>query len=72
LLIRVQKPEAMFRRLFGTAQIEQLALDFYCASAEMLQARVVLHERGPLAGAMGASMSMAPRSSRRRTEVLWR
>ena len=57
-LIRAHKAEAMLRRVFGTARIEQLPIDYFSVSAEMLHAQVVVHRRGPLADAVGGSMSI--------------
>jgi NTE family protein len=57
-LIRAHKAEAMLRRVFGTARIEQLPIDYFSVSAEMLAAQVVVHRRGPLAEAVGGSMSI--------------
>jgi NTE family protein len=57
-LIRAHKAEAMLRRVFGTARIEQLPVDYFSVSAEMLHAQVVVHRRGPLADAVGGSMSI--------------
>jgi NTE family protein len=57
-LIRAHKAEAMLRRVFGTARIEQLPIDYFSVSAEMLHAQVVVHRRGPLAEAVGGSMSI--------------
>jgi predicted acylesterase/phospholipase RssA len=48
----------MLRRVFGTARIEQLPIDYFAVSAEMLHAQVVVHRRGPLAEAVGGSMSI--------------
>jgi NTE family protein len=57
-LIRAHKAEAMLRRVFGDARIEQLPIDYFAVSAEMLHAQVVVHRRGPLAEAVGGSMSI--------------
>jgi predicted acylesterase/phospholipase RssA len=57
-LIRAHKAEAMLRRVFGEARIEQLPIDYFSVSAEMLHAQVVVHRRGPLADAVGGSMSI--------------
>jgi NTE family protein len=57
-LIRAHKAEAMLRRVFGTTRIEQLPVDYFSVSAEMLHAEVVVHRRGPLAEAVGGSMSI--------------
>jgi NTE family protein len=57
-LIRAHKAEAMLRRVFGTARIEQLPIDYFSVSAEMVHAQVVVHRRGPLADAVGGSMSI--------------
>jgi NTE family protein len=57
-LIRAHKAEAMLRRVFGASRIEQLPIDYFSVSAEMLNAQVVVHRRGPLAEAVGGSMSI--------------
>jgi NTE family protein len=57
-LIRARKAEAMLRRTFGSTRIEELRRDYFCVSAEMVSAEVVVHRRGPLPEAVGASMSI--------------
>ena len=46
------------RRVCGEVRIEQLALDYFCVSADLLTAEVVVHRRGALADAVMASMSV--------------
>jgi NTE family protein len=57
-LIRAHKAGAMLGRVFGSARIEQLPVDYFAVSAEMVHAQVVVHRRGPLAEAVGRSMSI--------------
>lgn len=57
-LIRARKAEAMLRRLFGEHRIEQLDIDYFCVSADLLRAEVVVHRQGALPEAVGASMSI--------------
>lgn len=57
-LIRAHKAEAMMRRVFGEVDLDDLRLDFFCVSAEMLRAEVMVHRHGPLPEAVGASMSV--------------
>ena len=57
-LIRGHKAEAMLERTFGEELIEELARTFYCASADLKGGRLVIDSSGPLALAVGASMSL--------------
>lgn len=57
-LLRARKAEAALRRMFGHAQIEQLPLDCFCVSSDLLTAEVVVQRRGSLADAARASMSV--------------
>jgi predicted acylesterase/phospholipase RssA len=57
-LLRGRKSELVLRRVCGGVRIEQLPLDFFCVSADMLAAEVVVHRRGELADALLASMSV--------------
>jgi predicted acylesterase/phospholipase RssA/CRP-like cAMP-binding protein len=57
-LLRGRKAELALRRVCGEVRIEQLALDYFCVSADLLTAEVVVHRRGDLADAVMASMSV--------------
>jgi predicted acylesterase/phospholipase RssA/CRP-like cAMP-binding protein len=57
-LIRAARAEAMLRRVFGQLAIEELRYDFFCVSADLLTAEVVVHRRGTVVRAVGASMSL--------------
>jgi NTE family protein len=57
-LLRGQKAERALRDVFGQVQIEQLPLDFFCVSADLERAELVVHRRGRLADAILASMSL--------------
>ena len=56
--IRARKAQAMLKLVFGSINIEQLPLDLYCVSSDLLSAQVVVHRRGPLAEAVRASASV--------------
>jgi NTE family protein len=57
-LIRSRKAAAMLDRVFGDARVEALERPFFTVSADLLSSRVVVHRRGPLIEAVGASMSI--------------
>jgi predicted acylesterase/phospholipase RssA len=57
-LIRSRKASAMLQRVFGSAVIEELERPLLTVSADLLSSRVVVHRRGPIADAVGASMSI--------------
>jgi NTE family protein len=57
-LIKGHKAEAMLERVFGEARVEQLARSFYCASVNLHGNRLVIDRHGPLATAVGASISL--------------
>jgi predicted acylesterase/phospholipase RssA/CRP-like cAMP-binding protein len=69
-LIRSRKAGRMFDRLFGGLTIEELAKPLFTVSADLLSSRLVIHRRGSLIEAVGASMSIPglapplPRSGR--------
>ena len=48
----------MFDRLFGELTIEELAKPLFTVSADLLSSRLVVHRRGSLTEAVGASMSI--------------
>jgi predicted acylesterase/phospholipase RssA len=57
-LLRGRKSELALRRVCGDVRIEQLGLDYFCVSADLLSAEVVVHRHGDLAEAVLASMSV--------------
>ena len=57
-LIRSRKAARMFDRLFGEMTIEELAKPLFTVSADLLSSRLVVHRRGSLTEAVGASMSI--------------
>jgi predicted acylesterase/phospholipase RssA len=57
-LIRSRKAGKMLDRVFGDALVEELPVSFFTVSADLLASRTVVHRRGPLFEAVGASMSI--------------
>lgn len=57
-LLRPRRIEAMLERIFGDRTFEELATDLFTVSADLRGADLVVHRRGPLAGAVRASMSV--------------
>jgi predicted acylesterase/phospholipase RssA len=57
-LIRGQRFSNMLTRFFGTRLIEDLPTRFFCHSANLSQASMRIHDRGPIWRAVGASMSI--------------
>lgn len=57
-LLRGRKARAMLQRVCGDANIEELALDYFAVSADLVSADVVVHRRGPCVAAVSASMSL--------------
>jgi predicted acylesterase/phospholipase RssA len=57
-LIKGQKAEAMLERLFGDVRLEELARPFYCASVDLRGSSLLIDRDGPMASAIGASMSL--------------
>ena len=57
-LIRARKAGAMLERVFGSARIEALERPLFTVSADLLSSLVVVHRRGPLVEAVGASMTL--------------
>jgi predicted acylesterase/phospholipase RssA/CRP-like cAMP-binding protein len=57
-LIRTGRAARMLERVFGELQVEELARPLYTVSADLLSSRVVVHRRGSLLEAVGASMSI--------------
>jgi NTE family protein/lysophospholipid hydrolase len=54
-LLRTKRIERAARTAFGTTRIEDLWLPFFCVSASLTTARMVVHERGPVWEATRAS-----------------
>ena len=57
-LIRSRKAGRMLERVFGELQVEELPRPLFTVSADLLSSRTVVHRRGPLLEAVGASMSI--------------
>ena len=57
-LIRSRKAGRMLERVFGELQVEELPRPLFTVSADLLSSRTVVHRRGPLIEAVGASMSI--------------
>jgi predicted acylesterase/phospholipase RssA len=57
-LIRSRKAARMLDRVFGEKLVEELELSFFTVSSDLLASRTVVHRRGPLFEAVGASMSI--------------
>jgi len=57
-LIRSRKAAAMLHRVFGDTLVEELEHPLFTVSADLLSSRVVVHRRGPILDAVGASMSI--------------
>jgi predicted acylesterase/phospholipase RssA len=57
-LIKGQKAEAMLERVFGDVRLEELARTFYCASVNLRGNQLVIDRDGPMALAIGSSISL--------------
>ncbi len=57
-LIRSRKAQRMLDRMFGEMTIEELARPLFTVSADLLSSRIVVHRRGSVLEAVGASMSI--------------
>jgi EmrB/QacA subfamily drug resistance transporter len=57
-LIKGQKAQAMLERVFGEARIEEMSRSFYCASVDLHASRLVIDRNGPMALAVGASITL--------------
>jgi NTE family protein len=57
-LIRSRKAGRMLERIFGDAIFEELGTSFFSVSADLLASRTIVHRRGSLVEAVGASMSI--------------
>jgi predicted acylesterase/phospholipase RssA len=58
VLIRSRKAGRMLERIFGELQVEELPRPLFTVSADLLSSRTVVHRRGSLIEAVGASMSI--------------
>jgi predicted acylesterase/phospholipase RssA len=57
-LLAGRRLERMIADMFGDTQIEDLWMPFFCVSADLTQAEMRVHDRGPLGRAVRASMSL--------------
>jgi NTE family protein len=57
-LLRGRKAEAMLLRLFEDLQVEELAREFFCVSSDLVSSELIVHRRGPLYEAVGASLCL--------------
>ncbi len=57
-LIRSRKAARMLERVFGDRIVEELPTSFFTVSADLLASRSVVHRRGLVLEAVGASMSI--------------
>jgi NTE family protein len=57
-LIRSRKAGAMLERIFSDALVEELERPLFTVSADLLSSRLVVHRRGTVVSAVGASMSI--------------
>lgn len=57
-VLSCKKLDAMIAMMFGDAQIEDLWLKFFCVSANLTQAEMIVHSEGSLAKAVRSSMSI--------------
>ncbi len=57
-LIKARKAERMLTRLFGDAQVENTRRSLFTVSADLVTGREIIHRRGRVVVAVGASMSL--------------
>jgi predicted acylesterase/phospholipase RssA len=57
-LIRSRKAGRMLDRVFGDTIVDELAVSCFTVSADLLSSRTIVHRRGLLSEAVGASMSI--------------
>lgn len=57
-LIRGRRARRMFQRIFGETRTEELPLDWFGISADLLTAETLVHRRGLIRHAVAASMSL--------------
>lgn len=53
---RGRKLRAMLDRSFGAMQIQDLQRSYFCVSADLIKSELFVHDRGPVAAAVAASM----------------
>lgn len=53
---RGRKLRDMFARVFGSRQIQDLQRAYFCVSADLMSSELIVHDRGPVASAVAASM----------------
>ena len=72
-LVRGRRAQSMLQRLFGDRRIEELPLEFFCVSSDLVSSELVVHRRGLLGEAVGASICLPgiapPRSLQNRLLV---
>ena len=57
-LIRSRRLDSMAQHIWGTAEIEDLWLNYFCISCNLSTSEMLIHERGPLWRAIRASASL--------------
>jgi NTE family protein len=57
-LIRSRKAARMLDRIFGDSVVEAMPVSFFTVSADLVASRTVIHRRGLMTEAVGASMSI--------------
>ena len=57
-LTRGSRAAAMLRRVFGDLHVEELSRPYFAVSADLIGSELVVHRRGRLFDAVGASMSI--------------
>jgi NTE family protein len=53
---RGRKLRDMFERVFGSRQVQELALAYFCVSADLINSELVVHDHGAVGTAVAASM----------------
>jgi predicted acylesterase/phospholipase RssA len=57
-LLRARKAQSMLERVFGEARFEELDIDCFSISCDLITAEVVVHASGPVFQGVGSSMSI--------------
>jgi len=57
-VLRARRGEIMMERIFGATSLEETRIPCFTVSCDLAAAEVVVHRRGPIAFAVGASMSI--------------
>jgi NTE family protein len=57
-LVRGRRAKAMVERLYGERLVEELPREFFCVSSDLVTSELVLHRRGRLFEAVGASFCL--------------